>query len=76
METHDKIAEKYDEDNKAREFSNKFPRYRRALLSYADGRTLELGCGTGLNLAFYPRHVKELTAVDWSAQMLMQAMTK
>ena len=49
LETHDKIAEKYDSDNKRKEFSNKYGKYRKALLSYAAGKTLEVGCGTGVN---------------------------
>ena len=79
---HDKIAEKYDDDNSQREFSNKFAKYRRTLLSYADGRVLEMGVGTGANLAFYSSEtgkeslVTEVVGVDWSANMLMQAFGK
>ena len=47
---HDEIAENYDEMNKKREFSNKYGRYRKTLLSYAEGRVLEMGIGTGINL--------------------------
>jgi SAM-dependent methyltransferase len=34
--------------------------HRRALLAGAEGRVLELGAGTGLNLAHYPAAVREL----------------
>jgi ubiquinone/menaquinone biosynthesis C-methylase UbiE len=38
--------------------------YRRAALAPAHGRVLEIGFGTGLNLAHYPREVTALTAVE------------
>ena len=47
---HDEIADNYDEMNSKREFSNKYGRYRKTLLSYAEGRVLEMGIGTGINL--------------------------
>jgi ubiquinone/menaquinone biosynthesis C-methylase UbiE len=37
---------------------------RRELLSQAHGKTLEIGSGTGLNLACYPSSLKDLTAID------------
>src|SRR5271157_828196 len=39
-------------------------RYRREVLSGADGEILEIGFGTGLNLEHYPEHVRRLTAID------------
>ena len=39
-------------------------RLRRELLAHAQGRILEIGFGTGLNLACYPAHVQKLTTVD------------
>ncbi|MDX2033132.1 MAG: class I SAM-dependent methyltransferase [Blastocatellia bacterium] len=39
-------------------------KYRRAALAPARGRTLEIGFGTGLNLAYYPPAVTELTVID------------
>ena len=44
-------------------------RHRRALISGAQGRTLEIAAGTGLNLRHY-RQVESLVAVDISAEML------
>jgi len=41
-----------------------FAAYRRELLAYANGRTLEIGFGTGLNLAYYPNTVTQVTTVD------------
>ena len=37
---------------------------RGELLSEADGRVLEIGGGTGLNLAHYPREVEELVLLE------------
>jgi ubiquinone/menaquinone biosynthesis C-methylase UbiE len=44
-------------------------RYRRELLAHAGGNILEIGFGTGLNLPYYPPHVRKLTAVDPNAGM-------
>jgi ubiquinone/menaquinone biosynthesis C-methylase UbiE len=37
---------------------------RRALLAHANGRVLEIGAGTGLNLAHYPDELRELVLVE------------
>jgi len=37
---------------------------RQKLLSNVDGEVLEVGVGTGLNLAHYPQQVRHLTTVD------------
>lgn len=47
-------------------------RRRRRLLSRASGKTLEVGVGTGRNLALYARGV-DLTGIDVSARMLERA---
>jgi ubiquinone/menaquinone biosynthesis C-methylase UbiE len=39
-------------------------RHRRALLAHTHGDVLEIGFGTGLNLPYYPRGVRKVTAVD------------
>ena len=43
---------------KKREFSNKISRYRKILLSYAQGRVLDVGMGTGENLKYYNANVE------------------
>jgi ubiquinone/menaquinone biosynthesis C-methylase UbiE len=43
---------------------------RAALLAAADGRVLELGAGTGLNLGHYPAAVRELVLTEPEAPML------
>ncbi len=55
---HQRIAEKYDETYQKREFSNKLSKYRRIVLSYAEGKTLEVGIGTGENLKYYNNKVE------------------
>ncbi|HWY86148.1 MAG TPA: class I SAM-dependent methyltransferase [Gemmataceae bacterium] len=42
---------------------------RRAVLASAHGDVLEIGFGTGLNLAHYPAQVKKITTVDPNAGM-------
>jgi ubiquinone/menaquinone biosynthesis C-methylase UbiE len=37
---------------------------RKELLADVGGEVLEVGFGTGLNLAHYPRHVRRITTVD------------
>lgn len=44
-------------------------RQRAELLADVDGRVLEIGFGTGLNLAHYPEHIREITTVDPSIGM-------
>jgi ubiquinone/menaquinone biosynthesis C-methylase UbiE len=39
-------------------------RHRRAVLAGAYGEVVEIGFGTGLNLPYYPKGVRKLTAVD------------
>lgn len=41
-----------------------FSIYRRSLLADVSGDVLEIGFGTGLNLAHYPSGVRQLTTVD------------
>src|SRR5688500_10610597 len=47
--------------------------HRRKLLVLADGRILEIGFGTGLNLPHYPSSVRQITAVDPNPGMLKLA---
>ncbi|QEC47275.1 class I SAM-dependent methyltransferase [Baekduia soli] len=42
---------------------------RRELLSRARGRTVEIGCGTALNLAHYPEDLDELVLLEPDAAM-------
>ncbi len=43
--------------------------WRRALLAEAEGAALEIGAGTGANLAFYPRAVERVVAAEPDALM-------
>jgi len=47
--------------------------YRRRLLSDAEGRVLEIGVGSGLNLQFYGPATSELLALDPSPELLAMA---
>ena len=73
LQRHNEFADKYDSKLDTREFSNKITRYRKRLLSYASGRVLEVGVGTGANLPYYRSDVEEVIGVDWSDKMLMKA---
>jgi ubiquinone/menaquinone biosynthesis C-methylase UbiE len=44
--------------------------------AHASGRVLELGVGTGLNLALYPPEVTEVVGVELSRQMLSRAQAR
>ena len=37
---------------------------RREVLASAGGDILEVGFGTGMNLAYYPEHIHKITTVD------------
>ncbi|BCL34625.1 class I SAM-dependent methyltransferase [Nostoc sp. MS1] len=41
-----------------------FAKYRQELLKDVTGEVLEIGFGTGLNLAYYPQHIRKITTVD------------
>src|SRR5215212_6563853 len=47
--------------------------YRRALVPRARGRVLEIGIGSGLNLAFYTHDVELVVGLDPSPELLRSA---
>ena len=51
-------------------------RRRQELLAEAGGQILEIGFGTGLNLACYPEHVRKLTTVDPNPAMHRLALKR
>src|SRR5262245_4117651 len=51
-------------------------KYRRELLSEVSGDVLEIGFGTGLNLAHYPKHVRKIVTVDPNPGMNKRAMKR
>jgi phosphatidylethanolamine/phosphatidyl-N-methylethanolamine N-methyltransferase len=54
----------------------RFGKWRKMLWSRVEGtRILEVGVGTGKNFPYYPRDV-EITAIDFSEQMLSRAREK
>lgn len=49
--------------------------WRKELIGHVRGKVLEVGVGTGANLAYYPLEV-EVTGIDFSSGMLKQARKK
>lgn len=49
--------------------SESLAHYRQQLLADVSGEILEIGFGTGLNLAFYPRSVSKITTIDSNSGM-------
>lgn len=47
--------------------------YRRRSLSAAQGRVLEIGIGSGLNLPFYPLHVSEVLGLEPAPRLVAMA---
>ena len=47
--------------------------YRSRVVPAADGRVLEIGIGSGLNLPFYSRRVEHLIGLDPSPKLLSMA---
>ncbi|NEO87347.1 MAG: class I SAM-dependent methyltransferase [Spirulina sp. SIO3F2] len=53
-----------------------FSEYRRSLLANISGTVLEIGVGTGLNLAHYPETVTHLTTIDVNPGMSRRAQAR
>jgi ubiquinone/menaquinone biosynthesis C-methylase UbiE len=51
-------------------------RHRSQLLADVRGEILEIGFGTGLNLAHYPEHVRQITTVDPNPGMHQRALRR
>jgi ubiquinone/menaquinone biosynthesis C-methylase UbiE len=51
-------------------------RHRQELLTAASGEILEIGFGSGLNLAQYPPHVRKITTVDPNTGMNRRAQRR
>jgi SAM-dependent methyltransferase len=51
----------------------RFAEYRGRVLSAAEGRVLEIGIGSGLNLPFYGRRVEQVIGLDPSRKLLAMA---
>lgn len=41
-----------------------FAQYRQQVLANVQGEVLEIGFGTGLNLSYYPEHIRRIVAID------------
>lgn len=64
-------------DNIMRDAEDKGLRdWRQQLLQNVSGDVLELGCGTGVNLEFYPDTVKRLVLIEPSVHMRKQLQAK
>jgi ubiquinone/menaquinone biosynthesis C-methylase UbiE len=69
------FAALYDRSLKATEEGG-LRQMRRELLSQANGRTVDLGAGTGANLDLFPEAVSELVMVEPDPHMLKQLRVK
>ena len=68
-------ADQYDtNDNKTRDLEA--IALKENLNSIHFERCLEMGCGTGKNTGWLASHAKEVTAIDFSEEMLAKAKTK
>ncbi len=56
-------------------FKKSLNKYRKKLLQNVNGRTLEVGVGTGGSLPFYPRNI-EIIGIDVSEKMLQKAKNR
>jgi ubiquinone/menaquinone biosynthesis C-methylase UbiE len=75
-EIHQRNAPSYEKKTNFFEVRNQINKYRRIMFSFAQGRVLELGIGTGRSLEFYKSDVKEIIGIDYSSKMLEQAIEK
>lgn len=74
---YDKWAETYDEqENKTRDIDKEATQSMLSKLIDPSTQVLEFGCGTGKNTQWLSTRAKQLTAVDFSEEMLNQARQK
>jgi ubiquinone/menaquinone biosynthesis C-methylase UbiE len=75
MNAYDGYAASYDSlDGGAAAKALGLPKLRAEAVRRCEGRVLEVGCGTGLNLPFFVGgRVEQLTAIDLSSGMLLEA---
>ncbi|MCC5894040.1 MAG: class I SAM-dependent methyltransferase [Alkalibacterium sp.] len=75
--TNEKIRHRYNRISPVYEAMDKMmkDKWRRELLENVHGQVLEVGIGTGVNLAFYPEGI-HLTGIDFSPGMLNKARKK
>ncbi|WP_166961676.1 class I SAM-dependent methyltransferase [Yeosuana marina] len=71
---YNRIAKYFDSFEKPMGTSG-FDKWRKELVQQVNGKTLEIGVGTGKNLPLYSKDIR-LTAIDFSKNMLDKAMTK
>jgi ubiquinone/menaquinone biosynthesis C-methylase UbiE len=72
---HERLAGSYEKKTEKFEIRNQFNKYRRVLVSYAKGKTLECGVGTGRSLEFY-KNDADVIGIDYDSKMLEQAKAK
>ena len=70
------LAPKYDSEIEKDEATSGIIDLRREMVAGAKGRVLEVGAGTGRNIAFYTDAVSELVVSDYSEAMLKVAAEK
>lgn len=70
------LAPEYDAQIELDEHSSGILELRKEMVARARGRVLEVGAGTGRNLAFYTNSVSELVVSDYSEPMLQVAASK
>lgn len=81
MDTNEKIKKRYNRIASYFDLLQKpmgtsgFDKWRKKLIKQVNGKTLEVGVGTGKNLSFYNRDI-DLTAIDFSKNMLEKAKAK
>ncbi len=56
--------------------SHRFVPYRQRVIAAAEGRVLEIGSGSGLNLPFYAERVREVLALEPDARMMSLARAR
>jgi len=49
---------------------------RERIVSRAEGRVLEIGMGSGLNLPFYGKHVEQLFGLEPAGRLLRMAQSR
>ena len=75
FQINERNAKQYDKNTNNYEFRTQIIKFRKIITSYAKGKVLETGIGTGRNMEFYKSDA-DVIGIDYSSKMIELAINK